>query len=187
MRRLSEVDETNDSLFSNAHGFYHAALKPGAQLDSLTTKFLHYLQEVLDDFEANQRSEDISLFNWARTIVITASTNALMGPALLRNNPDLLSSVWLVEGGFFLFINRIPRMFAKKHYRARDRVHAAFASYFSDEKNRAEGAPAIWDREIQLRAKGMTTRDIAAYSYSFYAVSTSPSVCTTKLNIIPLF
>jgi len=68
-----------------------------------------------------------------------------------------------------LFVNWVPRLFAKKHYRARDHVLAAFTNYFADEKNKEGAAPMIWDREIQLRAKGLTTRDIAAYSYSAYA------------------
>lgn len=170
MKRLSEVDETGDSIFRNAHVFYRDALKAGPQLDLLTVNFLHYLRKSFDEFEAKQPS-DISLFNWSKTMLGTASTNAMMGPALLRNNPDLLPSVWLVEQGFFLFVNRIPRMFAKKQYRARDHALAAFTSYFADEKNKEGSAPMMWDREIQLRAKGMTTRDIAAYSYSAFAVS----------------
>jgi hypothetical protein len=42
----------------------------------------------------------------------TASTNAMMGPALLRAHLDLLPSVWLIEAGFFLFVNRILWLFA---------------------------------------------------------------------------
>jgi hypothetical protein len=171
MKRLSEADETGDSIFGNAHVFYRDALKPGPQLDFLTLKFLHYLQKGFDEFEATRTSADMSFFNWSKMMMGTASTNAMMGPSLLRDNHNLLPSVFLVESGFFLFVNRIPRIFAKKHYRARDHVHAAFISYFLNEKNREEGAPVIWDREIQLRAKGMTTRDVAAYSYSAYAVS----------------
>jgi hypothetical protein len=170
MKRLSEVDETGDSLFHNAHVFYREALKAGPQLDFLTVKFLHYLQKAFDDFEAHKTSA-LSLSSWSKIMLGTASTNAMMGPALLHDNPDMLPSVWLVESGFFLFVNRIPRIFAKKHYRARDHVMTAFTRYFADEKNREEGAPLVWDREIQLRAKGMTTKDIAAYSYSAYAVS----------------
>jgi hypothetical protein len=171
MRRLSEVDETGDSIFRNAHVFYRDSLKSGPQLDVLTVKFLRYLQTEFDKFDAQQTSNDVSLRIWSKTMLGTASTNAIMGPALLRDNPDLIPSVWLVETGFFLFVNKIPRIFARKNYRARDHVHTAFTNYFSDDKNKEEGAPMIWDRVTQLRAKGMTTRDVAAYSYSAYAVS----------------
>jgi hypothetical protein len=34
MKRLTAVDESGDSLFRNAHLFYHDALKPGPQLDA---------------------------------------------------------------------------------------------------------------------------------------------------------
>jgi hypothetical protein len=172
MRRLQEVDETGDSLFRNAHVFYREALKAGPQLDSLTISFLHYLQQAFAEFEANYASDDVvSLCGWSKMMLGTTSTNAMMGPALLRDNPDLLPSVWLVERGFFFFINRIPRTFAGKYFRARDRVLAAFTNYFSNEENKEGSAPMMWDREVQLRAKGMTTKDVAAYSYSAYAVS----------------
>jgi hypothetical protein len=182
MRRLSEVDETGDSIFRNAHVFYRDALKARPQLDSLTLNFLHYLRKGFDEFEAEQTSDDTSFFSWSKIMLSTASTNAMMGPALLRDNPDLLPSVFLVESGFFLFVNQTPRMFARKQYRARDHVHAAFTNYLADEENKQGSAPMMWVREVQLCAKGMTTRDIAAYSYSAYSVSIFPSVRgTTKL------
>lgn len=175
MKRLSSVDETGDSIFRNAHVFYRDALKAGPQLDSLTVNFLHYLRRSFDEFEAKHTADsDVSLFIWSKTMLGTASTNAMMGPALLRDNPNLLPSVWLVEQGFFLFVNRIPRMFAKKQYRARDHVLKAFTNYFADGKNKEGSAPMMWEREVQLRAKGLTTRDIAGYSYSAFAVSTCP-------------
>jgi hypothetical protein len=77
-------------------------------------------------------------------------------------------------------------MFAKKYYQARDHVLTALTSYFSDETYREGSTALIWDREIQLRAKGLTTRDIAAYSYSVCAVHILPfSRWTTEL--IPHF
>jgi hypothetical protein len=136
MKRLSEVDEAGDSIFRNAHVFYRDALKVGPELDILTVNFLRYLEKEFDEFEAKQPSSNISLLHWSKMMLGTASTNAMMGPALLRDNPDLLQSIWLVEQAFVLFINRIPRIFARKYYRARDHVLAAFTSYLADEKNK---------------------------------------------------
>lgn len=169
MNRLSEVDEQGDSLFRNSNVFHREALKVGPELDVLTLNFLHYLEKALDEFEAKQISDVTSLNHWSKLILGTASTNAMMGPALLCEYPDLLSSVWLVEQAFLLFIYRIPRIFARKYYRARDRVLAAFTRYFKDAKNKQGSAPMVWERESQLRSKGISTRDIAAYSYSTYA------------------
>jgi hypothetical protein len=181
MKKLSEADETGDSIFRNAHVFYRDALKVGPELDVLTINFLQHLQREFDAFEAKHSPKDVSFLNWSKTMLGTASTNAMMGPALLRDSTDLLPSVWLVEHAFVLFINRIPRIFARKYYRARDHVLSAFTSYFEDEKNKEGSAPMMWERASQLRAKGMSTRDIAAYSYAAYAVSTFalyPSNCT---------
>ena len=177
------MDETGDSIFRNAHVFYRDALKVGPEINVLTVNFLHYLEKKFDEFEALHTSGDISLHHWSKMMLGIASTNAMMGPALLRDNPDLLPSVWLVEQAFVLFVNRIPRMFARKYYRARDCVLAAFTSYFADERNKEGSAVMMWVRESQLRAKGMSTRDIAAYSYAAYAVSIPLDMW--KLNSCP--
>jgi hypothetical protein len=34
----------------------------------------------------------------------------------------------------------------------------------------------MWEREAELRSKGISTKDIAAYSYAFHAVSAFSSV-----------
>ena len=170
MKRLSEVDESGDSLFRNAHEFYRDALKPGPSLEDLTTKFLSYLQKGFDEYEAKPPS-DISFNYWSKIMLGTASTNAVMGPKFLQDHPGLLPSVWLVDRGFFFFVNRVPRMFAKKNYQARDRVLAALRDYFSDPKNKEGSAPMIWDRADQMYEKGMTLKDVAAYTYSAYNVS----------------
>jgi hypothetical protein len=172
MSRLAEADGTGHSIFSGGHDFYKHALKPGPQLNLLTIKFLRHLRQSFDEFEATQASNDLTLYLWSKTMLGTASTNAMMGPALLRDNPDLLSSVWLVESGFLLFINKVPRMFAKAQYKARDHVLKAFTDYLSDEVNEEEGSPMIWDRVVDMRARGMSMKDMAGYSYSAYAVST---------------
>ena len=148
MRRLSEEDEMGNSIFHNAHVFYRDVLKPGPQLDSLTIRFLHHLEKVLDEFIAKPPSDDISLFDWSRTMPGTASTNAMMGPVLLRHHADLLPDVWLIEKGFFFFIHRIPWIFVENNYGARDHVISVFMSYFMDNKNKEEGTPMIWDRVI---------------------------------------
>src|SRR4051794_8336694 len=71
LRQLTEVDETGDSLFRNAHVFYRDALKTGPQLDLLTVNFLHYLQKEFDEFEAKQTSGDMQIRPWSRTMLST--------------------------------------------------------------------------------------------------------------------
>ena len=174
MKILTKVDpDTGDSLFRNAHVFYREALKPGPQLDTLTLNFLKHLNEALDAFDReneNSAIESPSLMRWSKQILGTASTNAMMGPTLLRANPDLLPNVWLVEEGFFLFINKVPRIFARKQYEGRDRAIGAFDNYFAQKEEEREGCVRmIGERERELREAGLNNRDVAAYSYSAYA------------------
>lgn len=179
MKLLSEVDETGDSLFRSTHGFYREALKAGPELDSLTIGFLRCLQKELDKFEARHATGDTSLYQWSETMIGTAATNSMMGPALLRDNPNFLPFVSLAELGIVLFVNKVPRIFARKYFQARDHVLAAFANYFADEKNKEGSIPMVRQREIHLRAKGITTKDIAAYSYGPYAALLSNAIPTS--------
>ncbi|TFK62657.1 cytochrome P450 [Pluteus cervinus] len=183
MKRLSAIDESGDSLFRNAHPFYRDALKPGPQLDLVTIQFLSYLQDALDQFDRDQTTVTERLFyNWSTTMLGKSSTNAMMGPSLLKNSPRFLRDAFEVDKGFFYFVNKVPRMFAKKQYAARDRVLDALEKYFSDPQVIAESAPMIRDREVQLREKGLTTRDIGAYSFSAYvALVTNAKTITYNL------
>ena len=52
----------------------------------------------------------------------------------------------------------------------------AFMKYFADEKNKEGSAPMMWERETELRSKGISAKDIAAYSYAFHVVSAFCSV-----------
>lgn len=169
MKLLSQVDEKGDSLFRNAHAFYRDALKPGPALDALTVSFLNYLSEAFDDFEKdNNTGTPVSFQTWSKTMLGTASTNAMMGKALLGDNPGFLEAVFTTDIGFFFFVNRVPRMFARHIYEARDLVLRSFTKYFSDSSLVAQSVPMIRDREAQLREKGLKTEDVAAYSFSAY-------------------
>jgi hypothetical protein len=44
--------------------------------------------------------------------------------------------------------------------------------YF-EEGNMEEGMPMVWEREVRVRANRLTTRGVAVYSYSAFAVSIS--------------
>lgn len=171
--RLGDVDEEGDSLFRNAHNFYRDSLKEGPQLDGLTLNFVKYVRMGLDDWfsKASGDVKEVNLRSWSRALLGAASTNAVMGPSIIQNHPDFLSWVWAVERGFFFFVNRIPRFLAKQQYRARDNAMNAIAEYLADESNRKHGAPMIWDRDDQMREKGMQLQDRARYSYTAYAVS----------------
>lgn len=175
MRRLSQDGEDEESLFKNAHPFYRDALKPGPQLDAVTLKFLKFMDDALNEFDADANAgAPRSLFEWSRTILGLASTDAMMGPALLRDHVkdphSFLTSALIVDGAFFFFVNKMPRFLGRKQYEAREEVLDALERYFSDPAAIAISAPMIKDREVQLREKGMSTRDIAAYTFSAYVV-----------------
>ena len=104
MRRLSEVDEEGGSIFRNAHDFYRDALKVGSDLDVFTINFLHHLKKEFDQFEAQKMSHDLSLNKWSETMLGTASTSAMMGPALLRDNPDFFRLFGSSNKGLFFLL-----------------------------------------------------------------------------------
>ena len=102
-----------------------------------------------------------SIRNWLNTLLGTASTHTMMSPTFVRTHPSgsskRVSSVRQQDP---------VAVFAKKHYCVRDRVLEVFAGYFLDEKNRLEGMPMIWEREVDLRAKG-STQSLACYAALF--------------------
>ncbi|EJD41764.1 cytochrome P450 [Auricularia subglabra TFB-10046 SS5] len=188
MNKLSSTEE-GDSLFQNAHAFYRDSLKEGPQLDLLTLNFLKYVRLELEAWfkKADGITQEANLRAWSRALLGAASTNAVMGPFILEKYPDFLADVWAVERGFFYYVNRIPRFLVNERYAARDRVMAAFAAYLSDETNRKDGAPMIWDREDQMHAKGMQLLDRARYTYSAYAALQTNSIPNSSALLWHLF
>jgi len=167
-RLMSEED--GDSMLQDAHVFYRDALKEGPQLEQLTLKFVNYVRAALDDwFASDIHNEPTSLRPWSRKMLGSAATNAVCGPSILRKYPEALDWVNKVDQSFFVYVNNLPRFAAGDAYKSRDRIMDAFAEYLDDESNRRDGAPMIWERDDQMRQKGMNLQDRARYSYSAYA------------------
>ncbi|KAK0486255.1 hypothetical protein IW261DRAFT_788787 [Armillaria novae-zelandiae] len=80
------TEQYNSSLLENSHWFYRDALKEGTALNGFTTSFLDCLHVELakEDakIDASPKGLKICLRDWARTILGTASTIAMMGPQI---------------------------------------------------------------------------------------------------------
>lgn len=188
-RRPDSPSGSSESLFQNAHQFYRKALQKGEQLDSVTLKLLTHLDEILSSFDKSpDLAGTVNLDLWSRTILAVSSTNAMMGPALLSKHATaiggplaFIADALTVDATFFLFVNAVPRFLARAQYAARDRVLDTLERYFQDRGGVEQSAPMIKDREVHLVEGGLSRRDVAAYTFTAYIVSTIVSLVSGKI------
>lgn len=98
--------------------------------------FMEHFEESLEDWmkdcgvpETGEWAEFPDLYLFVRTMVTKTATDALFGPELLRNYPQLAQDLWDYDKNVPFFAKRIPRWLCPAPYRARDRCYKAFESW----------------------------------------------------------
>jgi hypothetical protein len=160
-----DLDGKGDMLIFNAHAFYGNALKEGPELEQLTLNFCRELYKLLDqvDEQVGDGSIDVGLCDWSRTLLGTAATTALLGPAMLeRICPNILDCLWKFEADYFRFVFGLPRWIIPSAYTNRDKLLDVFQEYAKDSRNKQGAASVISDREVEIRRTAMSDRDIGA-------------------------
>ena len=166
-----DVDEKGDTMLFNQHAFYSNALKEGPELERLTQGFCHALYKLLDGFDeqVGEGATEVGLRDWSRTLLGTAATTALLGPAMLEHIcPDILPSLWQFDTDLFKFVFGLPRWAIPDAYKNREKIIDAFEEYTKDPRNKEGAVPMIIGREKQMRKAGMRDRDIGAGTFSVW-------------------
>jgi hypothetical protein len=164
-----DLDGKGDTMLFNQHAFYGNALKEGPELEQLTRGFCHGLYKLLDglDEQVGDGAIEVELRDWSRTLLGTAATTALLGPAMLeRICPDLLANIWQFEADLFKFVFGLPRWVIPDAYKNREKIVDAFEEFTKDPRNKEGAVPMITSREEIMRRGGMGDRDIGACSFS---------------------
>ena len=160
-----DLDGKGDTMINNQHAFYGNALKEGPELEQLTRGFYRGLYKLLDEFD-EQLSDgviEVGLRDWTSTLLGTASTTAVLGPAMIeRICPDILTYVWQFDRDIFKFVFGLPRWVIPDAYKNRERIIDAFEEYSQDPRNMEGAVPMITARDEQMRRVGMKVRDIGA-------------------------
>ncbi len=166
----------------NSHGFYRDALREGTALNEFTASFLDCLNVELakEDakIDASPKGMKIRLRDWARTILGTASTIAMMGPQILEEEPDLLKYNWQFDQDQVSFTIGSPRFLIRKQYANREKLIRAFEKVYKDRETKQHDA--IWwipGRQRMLAEAGMTSDyDVGASTLPVWNACVSENV-----------
>ena len=164
-----DLDGKGDTMLFNQHAFYSNALKEGPELEQVTRGFYHELYKLLDKFD-EQLSDgaiEVGLRDWSSTIVGTAATTAILGPAMMeRICPDIIAYLWQFERDIFKFVFGLPRWVVPNAYKNREKIVDAFEEYSKDPRNMEGAVRMITARDEHMRRAGMKNRDIGASNLS---------------------
>ncbi|KAK0459099.1 cytochrome P450 [Desarmillaria tabescens] len=185
----------SSSLLENSHGFFRDALKEGSALNHFTTSFLDCLRLELakEDVKINASQEGmkIHLRDWARTILGTASTIAMMGPQILEEEPNLLKYNWQFDLDQVSFTLGLPRFLIRRQHANREKLIHAFEKVYKDRDTKLQDA--IWwipGRQRMLVEAGMTSDyDIGASTLPVWnglQTNSNPAAFWLLLHIVTI-
>jgi hypothetical protein len=94
-----------------------------------------------------------------------ASTNAIIGPRLLANEPELLEDLAVLRKGFSKLAMALPNWMAKDVHVAREKIIRAFMKWGVDEEGMLID---IKKRNHMLADRSMDLRDMAVVNYGLW-------------------
>jgi hypothetical protein len=151
--------------------FYRQQLQPGDRLDELWPRIQNLIDESLlwhniTDICNVSRDKDtkrLSLWKWSREVLLSSVTGAIFGERLLQLQPDLLHHFVKFDDESWKLTYRIPRIWAKEMFVARDKITATMEQYFAlPEKERADATWLVHTLEKEMRNIQLEGKDIAA-------------------------
>ena len=146
---LNGQNGTRDGIMFEVHDMMQATLAPGPHLDALNKSIL---DKVAADFNTLAREPvQIKLWEWLRYHFSLASVSAIWGPkSPFSKDPEIESAFWEFEAAAMpLTMMPFPRIFARKGYKARQRIFRSFEEYMENEDFRDPGTSEL----VQNRAK----------------------------------
>jgi len=189
----SKTLEPNPLLKSMAEigeGFMKRQLNPGKRFDEFQSIFLDGIDKrmkwdsisakailALGDKEEPSQLKTVSLVEFVRQTLVESTTVAFFGPALLQVDPTIVDTFLYFDDRIWLFMYGIPRPWASGMLAAKEKMHRAIQVYLELPKEKRLGSAWLASTlETEMRARGIGTRDIAAwlvmifwaYAYSLF-------------------
>lgn len=93
------------------------------------------------------------------------STNAIVGPQLLENDPDVLENLAVWDKNFFRYAMGIPRWMAGRAYDSRDKIIKTFMKWGLDDERMLSSFKI---RGEQMALRGVDQWDYAVGNYGFW-------------------
>lgn len=162
-----------------AEDLYKQQLLPGDRLESLSMKFIYFINQELHwdkmcgiyDHVTHLHAKQTSLLNWCGHVMVSGATDALFGTRLGQIEPNFVQTFLDFDEAGWMLIYRLPRFAAGRMFRAKDRLTAALEQYFkTPEDRRLDSAWLITALEQEQRHCGISDEDIARMFLMIYWV-----------------
>jgi hypothetical protein len=165
-----KTDPDGEGSLIGQHTFFKDALAPGDNLNLLTQKFVEHLEKEIrqtkDQILGSTNGQmKIDLQSWTRKLLVVASTNAMLGPTLLQEDPDVISMLWEWEGDYNTFSLGLPNWMMRRAVANREKMMQTFGRHIFDKD-------ALWFVTIQeerMKRRGLSDRDIGAGNFSLWS------------------
>jgi cytochrome P450 len=159
LKLLQETESGGGGLNNEVLHSMHPALL-GEGLDVMNRAMIKNLQKSLDDLQ-NDQNVAFDLHKWCRRAMGVASTDAVYGPLNPYKSEEIQSALWDFEANLSILLLRIlPRITARKAFKARERIVASFIKYFEADGQKTSSMMTYGRWKTQHDA-GATTENIA--------------------------
>ncbi len=148
-------------------------LNPGIHLDAIQDGLLRRVDKHLSSNVPAAESASAralvrdrgktSLLWWCREVLIDSATRTFFGDALLKLDPDIISTFVEFDDLNWQFILKYPAALSTEMTTARNRVIKTLTTYFKQPREKTCGASAlILALKSEMRGQGLEDEDVAA-------------------------
>lgn len=171
------VGETKKSVPSAIRAWVREDMQRGAVSERLYANFLLELDTCMHpahDWKFSKQAPvgkggTHSLLRWTGNIFLAGSTNALFGHALPANEPGLTESFQDFNLNAWMLLFHYPKFLSKIAHDGKDGSVNALTTYFGlPLEQRKDAAPFLLRSEAEMRAHGISTRDIASVLFKVF-------------------
>ncbi|KAG8834044.1 hypothetical protein FRC17_009682 [Serendipita sp. 399] len=158
------------SMYTSAHTYYRDNMSPGEKLNLMTTSFLHWMNEdiqgVARELEAAPGGElKVNLADWIRLRLGIPSTNAFLGPEVMKLDPAMLDRMVKMDNDFLRLSSGLPKWM---HKDAHDNVQNMIDTIAKGFRRDSSALPFITDRMDQMADRDISAHDQAAATFTIW-------------------
>lgn len=180
-------------LLADVHDMVYQSLGPGSYLNELSVDAVRELITQLNKNVASLRqdvpsSQAHDLLLWIRHFVTIGTADYLFGPENpLKRSPELEDDFWAFDHGLGgLMMGVFPSVTASRAYKGRERVVAAFLTYYRDGRQE-QASKIVRDRHRIERSYNMSDDMVSRSALSFLFAGVVNTTTTTFWVVLRLF
>ncbi|KAH8799696.1 cytochrome P450 [Xylogone sp. PMI_703] len=170
-------NDKEDTYMKSVHKAMHESMTPGDSLLGMNQRVLDKLATFVNAI--GPQWEEKRLYDWVRHSFTLSSTRSLYGKHdPISADESLIESLWDFEAGQLVLLpNFLPWLIARKAYKGRSRLQAAFRTYYNSGHDSDAGG-LVAQRAVAARKFGIGNNDLADFEPSIAFVSVTNAVPT---------